>query len=150
MPEGLKEGGHQAAAFLMQKPHGPGCFGMQERTVKGVAPLRVRSPGHNSPYLAPKQGPCAHHAGFKRHIEGAFVEVFGAELVGGGGDRLHFGVCGGIVQLLAAVMTARYDFVIVDDDRPHRDFTHPVGLSGQAQSLFHEIIIAFGTEHFQR
>ena len=54
---------------------------------------------------------------------------------------------GGVVELLAAVMTARYDFVIVDDDRPHRNFTHPVGLSGQAQSLFHVIFVAFGTEH---
>lgn len=150
MPQRLKEGGHQAAAFLMQKPHGPGCFGMQERTVKGVAPLRVRSPGHNSPYLAPKQGPGAHHAGFKRHIEGAFVEVFGAELVGGGGDRLHFGMSCRVVELLATVMTPPDNFTTVDNDGPHRYFAHAVGLPRQAQSLFHVIFVAFGTEHFQR
>lgn len=150
MPQGLKEGGHQAAAFLMQKPHGPGSFGMQKRTVKGVAPLGVRGSGNNSPYLAPKQGPSAHHAGFKGHIEGAFVEVFGAELVGGGGDRLHFSMSRGVVELLTTVVTPSDDFAFVDNDRPDRNFTHAIGLPRQAQGLFHVIFVTFGTEHFQR
>jgi len=128
MPQRLKEGRHQAAAFLMQKPHGPGCFGVQERTVKGVAPLGVRSPGHNPPYLAPKQSPSAHHAGFKGHIEGAFVEVFGAELMGSGGDRLHFGMSRGVVELFTTVMTPPDNFASVDNDRPHRYFAHAIGL----------------------
>jgi len=134
----------------MQKPHGPGCFGVQERTVKSKAPLGVRGPGHNSPYLAPKQSPSTHYAGFERHIEGAFVEVFGAELVGGGSDRLHFGMSCGVVELLATVMTPSDYFATVDNDRPDGNFAHAIGLPRQAQGLFHVIFVAFGTEHFQR
>ena len=120
---------------------------MQKGPVEGITPFGIRCPGDHPPYLTPKQGPSAHNAGFEGHIEGAFIQVFGAKVVGRRGDGLHFGVCSGIVQLLAAVMTARNDFVLVDDDRSHRDFTHPVGLSGQAQGLFHEIFIAIGNEH---
>lgn len=120
---------------------------MQKGTVQCIAPLGIRCPGDHPPDLTPKQSASAHDAGLQRHIERAFVQVFGTQVIRCSGDRLHFGMGGGIVELLAAVMTACNDFVIVDDDRPYRDFTHPVGLSGQAQGLFHEIFIAIGTEH---
>lgn len=77
MPQGLEKRSHEASAFIVHEPHGPGCFGMQKGTVQCIAPLGIRSPGDHAPDLTPKQGASAHDAGFQRHIERAFVQVFG-------------------------------------------------------------------------
>ena len=57
----------------------------------GVAAARVRRAPDEAPQLRPAQRSGAHRAGLHGHVEGAFVQVFAAQGLRGGGERLGDG-----------------------------------------------------------
>src|SRR5690606_14836087 len=63
-----------------------------------------------------------HHAGFQRHHQCVTVQPPGPGGLGGSPQDQQFGMGGGVVQLLPAVVIAGDHLALgADDHRPHRD-----------------------------
>lgn len=97
--------------------------------------------------LGPKQRAGAHDARLQGDVEGAFGQVFAAEVVGGSGESNHFRVCRHVLQLLRLIVSPRDNLVVAHDHCAHGDFIFEQGLPGLFQGLLHEVIVGINSEH---
>src|SRR5690606_8726820 len=103
--------------------------------------LRIVCPKHQAAELYPAQPPRTHHARFQRHKQGAPVEIFGAQVIGGRGDRQHFGMRRSVCEPFSLVVSAGYDAIAYRYYRAHRNLSRIQGLTGLLQRLLHKIAI---------
>lgn len=101
-------------------------------SIEGIAALGIGGTIDDSVYLGPAEGSGAHHAGFDGDIEGAALEIFSTEKVGGRGDGLHLGMGGDIVEGFGEVGGAGDDAVATHDDGSDG---YLVGIEGYAGLL---------------
>lgn len=79
----------------------------------------------------------AHGAGLEGDIESDTVQPFVSEGVRGGGDRLHLGVRGGIMERFDAVASFAEELSLTHRDRTHRHLTLFGGFGGEPQRHTH-------------
>lgn len=91
--------------------------------------------------LGPAGGAGAHDTRFESDIEGAVVEIFGTQVIGGGGESHHLGVGGDIGEMFGSVVSAGQDMSLGDDDSADRDLVLIEGSLSLAESLLHKIDI---------
>lgn len=130
---GLKEILHQLPTLIFHHSGSDAGLGMEGMgSIEGIAALGIGGAIDDSVYLGPAEGSSAHHARFDGDIEGAALEIFSTEKVGGRGDGLHLGMGGDIVEGFGEVGGAGDDAVATHDDSSDG---YLVGIEGYAGLL---------------
>jgi len=116
----LEELLHQCLALVGKHACRDCTFGMQGLRCKGLkTPLGVSCAEHDTGDLRPAYSACAHDTRLNGDVEGATLQVLAVECLGGGGDGLHLGVGGHVVEQLREVMAATDDLIVGYDHATH-------------------------------
>ena len=135
---------HQLAAVGGEDAADDGGFGVQGAGgILAVAALGVVAAVNDAGHLGPAQGSGAHGARFDGDVEGAVGKVLAAEGVGSGGDGLHLGVGGDVVERLRQVVGTGHDALMADDDAADGDFALVEGPAGLVQGKAHVFFVFF-------
>lgn len=119
----LEKVGDELGALVLEHALGDCGFRVERVGIEGVIPPLVVGRSKDDPSdLAPSQRAGAHQARFHRHIDGAVVEVFAAEVVCCRRDGLHLGVRGDIGKCFGEVVRACDDLSAAHDNRSDGHF----------------------------
>jgi hypothetical protein len=110
------------------------------------AALRVRSGVVEPAQPGERNRPSAHHAGFKRYIEIAADEPFGAELGRGLADDDHFCVSGWIAEFAGAISGARNHGPFTNKHGADRRFAAEFGRPRFGESEAHRIVFVLSDQ----
>ena len=134
----------EGGTFVGEKAGAHFRAGMQQgRGEEGLAALGVGGSVYDAAYLCPAEGGGAHRAGLQGDVQCAVVKVLAADGLGGGGERDHLGVGGGVVQALDHIVPLGDDAALPDDDGPYGDLVIVACGRSLAQRLAHESFVLF-------
>jgi len=102
------------------------------------AGLGVSCSIHKPRYAGVNDRSSAHGAGFERSVEFATGEAVVIQALGGGAERDDFGMSGGVKATQDAVLRARDNFSVIDDDGTDGNFS---GFGSEACLLNRELKI---------
>lgn len=111
------------------------------RRIEAVAPFLVGCSIDNTRYLCPAKRSGTHGTGLHGDVERAILQVLTAQLIGSGGECLHFCMCRDVVERLCEVMCPCDDAVVADHYGTYRHLSHVEGLPGLVEGTLHECLV---------
>lgn len=105
------------------------------------APLRIVGTENDPANLRPESRTGAHHTGLHSYVKCAIYQVFTAKIVCCCCKRLHFGVCGYVVQALGKVVAAANDLSLANHYCTYWDLICRQREPGFLQRFVHEEIV---------
>jgi hypothetical protein len=142
-----EEGAEEAGAFVGEDAGGDGHLVVEAGMVEdledgtGCAGLGIGGSANEAAEAGVDHGAGAHGAGFEGDIEAAVEEAVVADGGGGGAEGDHLGVGGGVAVAEDAILAAREDFAVADDDGADGDFAGVGGGAGFSEGLAHKFFV---------
>lgn len=116
------------------------------RSKAGKAALHIGSSVNYTPHLGPTDSPGTHDARLNGDVEGADIQVFPVEGIGGCGDGLHFCVGRHVVQGFGQIVCPRNNAIATHNNCTYGNFVFVKSDTCLFEGALHVIFISHNKE----